>query len=39
MDLIAMLARTLALTCTSLQQVAEGLCHWTDAEMKHQSKD
>src|SRR5450830_1017722 len=38
-DQIAMLARTQAMTSASLQQVAEGLCRWTDAEMKHRSKD
>src|SRR5450830_463615 len=38
-DQIAMLARTQAMTSSSLQQVAEGLCRWTDAEMKHRSKD
>src|SRR5450830_1262795 len=38
-DPIAMLARTQAMTSASLQQVAEGLCRWTDAEMKHRSKD
>jgi uncharacterized protein YceK len=35
----AVLARTQALTGQSLQQVAEGLTRWTDAEMKHWSKD
>jgi hypothetical protein len=34
---IAMLARTQAITSMSLQQVAEVLCCWTDAEMKHRS--
>src|SRR5450830_1065619 len=38
-DPIAMLARTQAMTSASLQQVAEGLSRWTDAEMKHRSKD
>src|SRR5450830_620561 len=38
-DQIAMLARTQAMTSASLQQVAEGLSRWTDAEMKHRSKD
>src|SRR5450830_266923 len=38
-DQIAMLAKTQAMTSASLQQVAEGLCRWTDAEMKHRSKD
>jgi hypothetical protein len=27
------------LTSQSLQQVAEGLTRWTDAEMRHRSKD
>ncbi len=34
-DLTTMLVQTQALTSTSLQQVAEGLTHWTDAEMRH----
>jgi hypothetical protein len=38
-DALALLARTQALTSQSLQQVAEGLTRWTDAEMKHRSKD
>ncbi len=38
-DALALLARTQALTSRSLQQVAEGLTRWTDAEMKHRSKD
>jgi hypothetical protein len=36
---LALLARMQALTSQSLQQVAEGLTRWTDAEMKHRSKD
>jgi hypothetical protein len=38
-DALALLARTQALTSQSLQQVAEGLTRWTDAEMRHRSKD
>jgi hypothetical protein len=38
-DALTLLARTQALTNQSLQQVAEGLTRWTDAEMKHRSKD
>ncbi len=38
-DALALLARTQALSIQSLQQVAEGLTRWTDAEMKHLSKD
>jgi hypothetical protein len=35
MDALALLARTQALTSQPLQQVAEGLTRWMDAEMKH----
>jgi hypothetical protein len=38
-DALALLARTQALTSQSLQQAAEGLTRWTDAEMRHRSKD
>jgi hypothetical protein len=38
-DALALLARTQALTSQSLQQVAEELTRWTDAELKHRSKD
>jgi hypothetical protein len=38
-DALTLLAMTQALTSQSLQQVAEGLTRWMDAEMKHQSKD
>ncbi len=38
-DALALFARTQALTSQSLQQVAEGLTRWTDAEMRHRSKD
>ncbi len=38
-DALTLLARTQALTSHSLQQVVEELTHWTDAEMKHRSKD
>ncbi len=37
-DALALLARRQALTSQSLQQVAEELTCWTDAEMKHRSK-
>jgi hypothetical protein len=36
-DALPLLARTQALTSQSLQQVAEGLTCWTDAEMRHRS--
>ncbi len=38
-DALMLPARTPALTSQSLQQVAEGLTHWTNVEMKHQSRD
>jgi hypothetical protein len=38
-DALALLSRTQALTSQSLQQVAERLTRWMDAEMKHRSKD
>jgi hypothetical protein len=34
-DALALLPRMQALTSQSLQQVAEGLTRWTDAEMRH----
>jgi hypothetical protein len=34
-----LLARTQALNSQSLQQVAEGLTRWMNAEIKHRSKD
>ncbi len=38
-DPIAMLVQTYALTSSSLQQVAEGLTSWKDAEKRHRSKN
>ncbi len=38
-DLLTLLARTQALTSQSLPQVAKGLTRWTNAEIKHRSKD
>ncbi len=38
-DPLAMLAWAQALTSQFLQQVVEGLTRWTEAKMKHRSKD
>jgi hypothetical protein len=38
-DTLTLLAQAQALTSWSLQQVVKGLTHWTDAEIKHRSKD